>query len=71
MKIARPRIDAEPEVTCAQIARHFNLNEATIRRWRIEGMPSKQYNARLYRYRLSEVEAWLKARAAKMAETAK
>ena len=76
MKISkRPPLDAETEVTCAQLARHFNLNEATIRRWRHDGMPAKKYNSRLYRYRLSEVEDWLEARekerAAQSVEVAK
>jgi hypothetical protein len=51
-------------VTAAQLAHHFNLNVATIYRWRFEGMPAKEYNQRLFRYKLSEVERWLQARGA-------
>jgi phage terminase Nu1 subunit (DNA packaging protein) len=59
----QPRIDAEPEVTGAQLAQHLNLNVATINNWRLKGMPAKQYNTRLFRYKLSEVEKWLQDRA--------
>jgi hypothetical protein len=56
---------SEPELSGAQIASHFSVDEATVRRWKKAGMPAKQYNARLFRYRLSEVEAWLQARTTK------
>ena len=68
MKTVRPRppIDIEPELGTSQIARHFNLNEATILRWVDDGMPVKKYNQRLFRYKLSEVEKWLKTRGASL-----
>jgi hypothetical protein len=55
----------EPESTVSEIASHFHVGEATVRRWVREGMPSKKYNARFHRYKLSEVEAWLKSRVTK------
>ena len=46
------------------VARHYQVTEATVRRWRRDGMPAHWYNAKLVRYRLSEVEAWLAAKGA-------
>lgn len=62
MKIKSPTIDDEPEVTTAQLANYFNLSTATINRWRLDGMPAIGYNTRLFRYKLTEVKAWLAAR---------
>jgi hypothetical protein len=58
----------EPEFTASEIANHYRVGEATVRRWARDGMPSKRYNARLHRYKLSAVEAWLAARVAKKNE---
>jgi hypothetical protein len=55
----------EPEITVSEIASHYHVGEATVRRWSRAGMPSKRYNSRLHRYKLSEVEAWLTTRASK------
>ena len=76
MKTQRPLFEStEPEVSGAQLAEHFDVGDATIRRWKRAGMPTKKYNSRLYRYKLSEVEKWLQAReekrAAQAAEAAK
>jgi hypothetical protein len=62
MKKPRPMLESEPEVTGAQIAAHLTVGEATVRRWSREGMPAIKYNSRLFRYKLSEVKAWLQAR---------
>jgi hypothetical protein len=65
MKTVRSLFEAERELSGTQIAHHFSVGEATIRRWKALGMPARACNARLFRYRLSEVEAWLDARASK------
>jgi transposase len=62
MKIIKQPVDTEPELACSQIAAHFHVGDATVRRWLSEGMPAKKYNARLFRYKLSEVKDWLNAR---------
>jgi hypothetical protein len=67
MKITKSRIDDEPELSTAQVARHFNFSVATINGWRLEGMPAIRYNSRLFRYKLSKVEKWLEARGKKAA----
>jgi hypothetical protein len=67
MKTFRSPIQAEPEYTTTQIAHHYGVGEATIRRWHRDGMPAKAYTSRLFRYRLSEVQKWLDERAAKNA----
>ena len=66
MKI-KSRIDDEPEITTAQVARHFSMSVATINGWRLDGMPAIQYNSRVFRYKLSEVKDWLDAREQKRA----
>ena len=72
MKSTKPLIiPTEPELSVADIANHYKVGEATVLRWTRYGMPTTKYNSRLIRYRLSEVEAWLKARAAKLAEATK
>jgi phage terminase Nu1 subunit (DNA packaging protein) len=76
MKIKSQTIEDEPLVTTAQLANYFNLSTATVNRWRLrEGCPSIRYNTRLFRYKLSEVQAWLaaqdKKRAAQKAEVVK
>jgi hypothetical protein len=49
MKIPIPPIKSESEVSGAQIANHFNVGEATVRRWMSQGMPARKYNKRLFR----------------------
>jgi hypothetical protein len=80
MKLKRPLplIKSEPiesELTGAEIASHFSIGKATVRRWRRAGMPARGYNSRLFRYKLSEVEGWLQTRektsAVQSAEVAK
>ena len=62
---SRPRVDAEPVLDTAEVARHYKLSDATVLRWVDEGLPVKRYNQRLFRYKLSEVEKWLQNRGAK------
>ena len=52
----------EPLLSGAQIGDHYQVHEGSVRRWRSEGMPCHRYNSKMVRYKLSEVEAWLKAR---------
>jgi hypothetical protein len=40
------------------IGRILDLDPATLRRWRREGMPHHDIGPRLVRYKLSEVLAW-------------
>jgi len=69
MKTQRTLIEStEPEVSGAQVAEHFDVGDATIRRWKRAGMPAKQYNSRFIRYKISEVEKWLQARGAQLDE---
>jgi transposase-like protein len=56
-------LSIEPESTVSEIASHYHVGEATVRRWVRDGMPSKRYNSRLHRYKLIEVEKWLQSRA--------
>jgi phage terminase Nu1 subunit (DNA packaging protein) len=71
MKTKKPLIEStEPEVSEAQLAEHFDVGDATIRRWKRAGMPTKKYNSRLYRYKLSEVEYWLQERGKELAARA-
>jgi phage terminase Nu1 subunit (DNA packaging protein) len=51
----------EPRVSAARIAAHFDVHPGTVARWRREGMPAAEIGG-LQRYRLSEVEAWLRNR---------
>ena len=65
MKAPKTLIKSDPtecELTGLQIAAHFCVGAETVRRWRRAGMPAAGYNSRMFRYKLSEVEAWLKAR---------
>jgi hypothetical protein len=55
-------IDTEPKRSGAEIANHYGVDVATVRRWRREGMPAIWYNPKLVRYELSKVDEWLRAR---------
>jgi hypothetical protein len=57
--------DPEPKLTGGQVAKFYNVGDAAIRRWRREGMPCLRYNAKMIRYELSKVDAWLRERGAK------
>lgn len=66
MKKAKPITieESEPEVSGSAIARRFDVDPATIRRWRREGMPHIVYGQKMIRYKVAEVSAWLKVRGA-------
>jgi excisionase family DNA binding protein len=51
--------------TTLELAAHLRVTDRTIRRWVREGCPSHPWGARLRRFRLAEVEAWLNERAAR------
>ena len=51
----------DPLVSGSSIARSLDVDPATVRRWKLEGMPSHEIGG-LIRYRLSEVLAWRKQR---------
>jgi hypothetical protein len=55
-------IEPEPQLSGTQIGKLHGVSEATVRRWRGQGMPCVWYNSKLVRYKLSEVTAWLQAR---------
>jgi phage terminase Nu1 subunit (DNA packaging protein) len=52
----------EEQVNGRQIADHFQVDVHTVRRWRYDGCPCVVYNPVMIRYRLSEVEQWLRNR---------
>jgi hypothetical protein len=53
----------EPWLDERAIALHFGVSTRTVRRWRVEGLPSKLLGASR-RFRLSEVEHWHAERSA-------
>jgi hypothetical protein len=46
----------------AELAEHLGVCVKTVDRMRREGCPSRTYGRRLRRFRLSEVEGWLRGR---------
>ena len=62
MAVQKSQSHGEPELTTKQLAEHFNIRSASILDWRLQGMPARALNTRVFRYRLSEVEKWLDAR---------
>jgi excisionase family DNA binding protein len=58
----------EPYVSEKQLAKHLGVTPRTIKRWRAIGHAIPGYRVgRSMRYRLSEVDAWVKAQAGKEA----
>src|SRR5260370_26700400 len=55
-------VETEPKRSGAEIANHYGVDVATVRRWRREGMPAIWYNPKLVRYELSKVDEWLRAK---------
>jgi hypothetical protein len=60
--------EPEPKVSGNDVARFFDVDNATVRRWKREGCPVLYYSSKLVRYELSKVEAWLKERGSKRIE---
>lgn len=51
----------EPWVTLQEAAKHLQVSEETIHRWMArKGLPGTRAG-RVWRFKLSEVDAWLKA----------
>ena len=57
--------EPEPKVSGSDVARFFDVDTATVRRWKREGCPVLYYSSKLVRYELSKVEAWLRERGSK------
>jgi len=71
---ARPAVTTAPDryLKPDELSYHLQVSTRTIRRWVRDGCPSHPWGARLVRFRLGEVEAWLNDRAARtMAPTRK
>lgn len=47
----------EPWLNEDAVGRHFGVSTRTVRRWRLQGMPSRMLGG-CRRFRLSEVERW-------------
>lgn len=45
-----------------RVAAHFDVEPRTVRRWRVQGMPSHKSRNGARRYRIAECEAWWHAR---------
>lgn len=52
----------EPFVKEDRVAAHFDVEPRTVRRWRVQGMPSHKSRNGARRYRVAECEAWWHAR---------
>ena len=50
------------ELTGNQLAEKLQVNPATVRLWRTEGLPHTQLSERRFRYDLQESIAWLSNR---------
>jgi hypothetical protein len=62
MRTPKISLDIKPKLSGTEIANHYGVDAATVRRWRREGMPAIWYNPKLVRYELSKVDEWLRAR---------
>lgn len=58
------RRESEPWVSSKVIAEHFGVSVKTVDRWRAKGAPHEPWGRKLMRYRVSDVESWLRSRAA-------
>ncbi len=53
----------EELVTIREVAAMLSVSDTTIRRYvAVDGMPHIRVNSRMLRFRLSDVERWLKTR---------
>lgn len=50
----------EPLVTVKQLATHLNVSDRTLHNWRARGMPHYLLPGATLRFRVSEVEEWLR-----------
>jgi predicted DNA-binding transcriptional regulator AlpA len=56
-------MNAEPYLTRAELVRHFKLGRTTICALEKAGLPKHRWGKRIIRYRVSEVDAWLRENA--------
>ena len=62
---ARRRREPEPYVSKQEIAAYLRVTTRTVDRWRKDGLPGhKAYANSPVKFRRSEVDSWLKGRAA-------
>jgi hypothetical protein len=61
MSRSRSKLLPEPELSGPQLARQLDVEASTVRWWRRNGAPCIVYNPKMIRYRLSEVQAWLRS----------
>lgn len=55
------RAGTEPYVRLEAVAEHFAVSTRTAYRWNAQpGFPKEQLSSRMVRYRLSEVERWVR-----------
>jgi len=50
----------ERYVTAAELAQTLGVSVATVKRWVAAGAPSETWGMRVRRFRVSEVQAWLR-----------
>jgi hypothetical protein len=55
----------ETPVSGREVAAFYSVDVHTVRRWRYDGCPCEIINPKMIRYRLSEVDAWLRSRPVK------
>jgi hypothetical protein len=53
---------SEPLISGPSLAERYEVDPATVRRWKREGMPCHAFNQKLVRYKITEVEVWLSNR---------
>ncbi len=51
---------SERYVDARELAATLGVSVATVKRWTAAGAPSETWGMRVRRYRVSEVEAWLR-----------
>lgn len=51
----------ERYVDARELADTLGVSVATVKRWTAAGAPSETWGMRIRRYRVSEVEAWLRS----------
>jgi phage terminase Nu1 subunit (DNA packaging protein) len=51
----------ERELSGPQLAKLLDVKASTVRWWRRNGAPCVIYNEKMIRYRLSEIQAWLRS----------
>jgi excisionase family DNA binding protein len=61
----------EPWISLAEVAKHLDIHVETVRRWVLsDSMPATKIG-KVWRFKVSEVDAWARASAAKIASPAR